>query len=72
MVTAPRLLLADEPTGNLDQETGALVIELMLALARDKGTAILLITHDPVLAGKADRVLRMNHGRLTAGAAVPA
>ncbi|MHB1110022.1 MAG: ABC transporter ATP-binding protein [Devosia sp.] len=68
MVTAPRLLLADEPTGNLDQETGARVIELMFGLARDKGTAILLVTHDLSLAGKADRRLRMNRGRLEAAA----
>ena len=65
MVGYPRLLLADEPTGNLDQETGAHVIELMFALARERGTAILLITHDPTLATKADRLLHMNEGRLT-------
>jgi len=74
MVTGPTLMLADEPTGNLDQDTGAKVIELMFNLARKKGTAILLITHDPNLARKADRVLTMNKGRLTetAKAAVPA
>lgn len=65
MVTEPRLLLADEPTGNLDQSTGARIIELMFGLARTKGTAILLITHDPTLAAKADRQLLMNQGRLT-------
>ena len=48
MVTSPKLMLADEPTGNLDQDTGARVIELMFNLARKKGTAILLITHDPL------------------------
>lgn len=73
MVTAPRLLLADEPTGNLDQETGARVIELMFGLARGKGTAILLVTHDLDLAGKADRRLAMNRGHLAAGAeSIPA
>ena len=46
MVTNPHLMLADEPTGNLDQETGAKVIEMMFGLAREKGTAILLVTHD--------------------------
>jgi len=65
MVTRPRLLLADEPTGNLDQETGARVIELMFDLARRQGTAVLLITHDRGLAERADRKLAMNHGRLT-------
>ena len=65
MVTAPKLLLADEPTGNLDQETGTRVIELMFGLARNRGTAVLLITHDPSLAAKADRQLHMNQGRLS-------
>jgi putative ABC transport system ATP-binding protein len=69
MVGNPKLLLADEPTGNLDQETGTHVIELMFALARDRGTSILLITHDPGLAQKADRQLRMNEGHLGAMAA---
>lgn len=73
MVTDPRLLLADEPTGNLDQDTGARVIELMFNLARKKGTAILLITHDRSLAAKADRKLTMNKGQLTENfEAVPA
>jgi putative ABC transport system ATP-binding protein len=65
IVGNPKLLLADEPTGNLDQETGAHVIELMFGIARDRGTAILLITHDPSLARKADRQLRMNEGHLS-------
>jgi len=65
MVTGPKLLLADEPTGNLDQETGARIIELMFGLARTKGAAVLLITHDPALAAKADRQLHMNQGRLS-------
>jgi putative ABC transport system ATP-binding protein len=72
MVTSPRLLLADEPTGNLDQETGQRVIDLMLALAREKDTAVLLITHDPALAARADRQLHMNQGRLGAETRVPA
>ncbi|WP_375452708.1 ABC transporter ATP-binding protein [uncultured Devosia sp.] len=72
IVTRPKLLLADEPTGNLDQETGALVIDMMFALARDNGTAVFLITHDRTLAAKADRILTMNHGRLSAPATVPA
>ena len=65
MVTKPRLLLADEPTGNLDQESGERVIQLMFDLARQQGTAMLLITHDPDLAERADRVLMMDHGHLT-------
>ena len=66
IVNRPKLLLADEPTGNLDQDTGAKVIDMMFALARDNGTAVFLITHDPALARRADRVLAMNHGRLNA------
>jgi putative ABC transport system ATP-binding protein len=65
MVTNPRLLLADEPTGNLDQDSGAQVIKLMFDLARSRGTAVFMITHDRSLAARADRRLTMNHGRLT-------
>ena len=62
LVTEPRMLLCDEPTGNLDQETGARVIELMFTLARKHGTAIILITHDPGLAKRADRMLTLSKG----------
>jgi putative ABC transport system ATP-binding protein len=64
MAARPRLLLADEPTGNLDQETGARVIELMFSLARKHKTAIILITHDPVLAKRADRMLTLSKGTI--------
>jgi putative ABC transport system ATP-binding protein len=64
IVGRPRILLADEPTGNLDQITGAGVIERMFELARVRGTAILLITHDLHLAARADRTLKMDQGRL--------
>lgn len=70
MVTNPKLLLADEPTGNLDQDTGAKVIDMMFGVAREKGTAILLITHDRSLARQADRRLFMEHGHLSAEAEV--
>ncbi|WIY52352.1 ABC transporter ATP-binding protein [Devosia sp. YIM 151766] len=65
MVANPPLLLADEPTGNLDQKTGAVVVDLMFDLARRNKTAIVLITHDPALAAKADRVYTMTQGELT-------
>lgn len=64
-VANPPLLLADEPTGNLDQKTGALVVELMFDLARRNNTAVVLITHDPALAARADRVYTMTQGELT-------
>jgi len=68
MVANPPLLLADEPTGNLDQKTGAMVIELMFNLARERGTAVVLITHDAALAARADRVLTMTQGELVEAA----
>lgn len=65
MIAKPKLLLADEPTGNLDQQTGAVVVDLMFDLARKQGTAVVLITHDPALAARADRVFTMTQGELT-------
>ncbi len=65
MIARPKLLLADEPTGNLDQETGERVIELMFDLARKQHTAVVLITHDPGLAARADHVYTMTAGVLT-------
>jgi len=61
---APRILFADEPTGNLDAETGRGVIELILELHRHEHTTLVLVTHDPALAGLADRVIRLDSGRL--------
>ena len=60
----PRLLLADEPTGNLDAETGSAIIELMFALNREVGTTLILVTHDESLARRCGRVLRMTAGHL--------
>jgi putative ABC transport system ATP-binding protein len=65
IIAKPLLLLADEPTGNLDQATGARVIELMFDLARQQHAAVVLITHDPGLAARADRVFHMEQGVLT-------
>ncbi|MGD8581136.1 MAG: ABC transporter ATP-binding protein [Gammaproteobacteria bacterium] len=60
----PALLLADEPTGNLDEDTGGLVIELLAGLARQQGTTLLLVTHSTHVAQAADRVLRLSLGQL--------
>jgi putative ABC transport system ATP-binding protein len=66
---APALLLADEPTGNLDARTGSAVQELLFALQREKGTGLLLITHDAALAARCDRVVSVSEGRLSDAAA---
>lgn len=58
----PKLLLADEPTGNLDHDTGERIIELLFALRAQVGATLLLITHDPNLAKRCDRTLRMADG----------
>ena len=62
----PRLLLADEPTGNLDLRTGEKVADLMFGLQRDHGTTLLLITHDANLAARCDRRLAVSDGRVSA------
>jgi len=63
-VTEPRLLLADEPTGNLDGDTGRQIIDLMFHLSEGKGTTLLLITHDRALAARCARELRIADGRI--------
>jgi putative ABC transport system ATP-binding protein len=65
--TAPRpqLLLADEPTGNLDSKTGAAIIDLLFERAGKAGAGLLVITHDPAVASRAGRTVQMSDGRLT-------
>ncbi|CAH8189075.1 ABC transporter ATP-binding protein [Vibrio aestuarianus] len=60
----PKVLFADEPTGNLDQETAAKVVELLFELNKQHGTTLVLVTHDPALAAQCDRTLRMQAGML--------
>lgn len=61
----PAVLLADEPTGNLDEDTGGLIIDLLTDLARQQGTTLLLVTHSMRVARAADRVLRLSHGQVS-------
>ncbi len=63
-VTSPPILMADEPTGNLDSVNGQHVLELMLQLNRQERTTLVLVTHDPELATHADRILTLRDGRL--------
>jgi putative ABC transport system ATP-binding protein len=65
LVAKPRLLLADEPTGNLDQETGASVIRLIFDMVAAHGTGLLLITHDLTLAARCERQVTMRDGQLS-------
>jgi putative ABC transport system ATP-binding protein len=61
-ITRPPLLLADEPTGNLDGKTGAQVLELLLELNKREGATLVMVTHDPALASHADRIITLRDG----------
>ena len=62
----PKILFADEPTGNLDAETSEPIVEILFRLNREAGTALVLVTHDPVLAARARRVVKMRAGTIVA------
>ncbi|MCK6489817.1 MAG: ABC transporter ATP-binding protein [Planctomycetes bacterium] len=62
LAPAPALVLADEPTGNLDSATGSHCADLLFALCRDAGSALVVVTHDPALAARADAILRLRDG----------
>jgi putative ABC transport system ATP-binding protein len=63
----PAILIADEPTGNLDEQTGAEIVDLMFAGHVERGMTLVLVTHDPALARRCDRVVRMRSGRIDGG-----
>ena len=65
LVHNPSIILADEPTGNLDAETGNLVLAILLEFVQDFGQTLLLVTHDHEIASHADRILQMTNGKLT-------
>jgi putative ABC transport system ATP-binding protein len=69
LIGSPLLILADEPTASLDQETGSTVTRMLRELCRDLGVTVIAATHDPTVAEQADRVLRMSDGRATEDAA---
>ena len=64
IVTAPACVLADEPTGNLDRDTASAVFDVFVDLSRQRHTAVVIVTHDPELAARCDRTMRMSEGRL--------
>jgi lipoprotein-releasing system ATP-binding protein len=68
LVTQPACVLADEPTGNLDRETAEAVFALMLDQCRDRGMALVFVTHDPALAARCQHTLRLVGGRVAGGA----
>ena len=66
LLKRPRLLLADEPTGNLDDENGRMVMELMLSLAREENSTLIYVTHSPDFAGMADETMQIHSGKVIA------
>jgi len=72
LVANPAIVVADEPTGNLDDTTGASIIDLLFALKRNRGSTLVLVTHDLELARRCDRVVRLRSGRIEADTAAAA
>jgi putative ABC transport system ATP-binding protein len=68
LASGARIILADEPTGNLDIDTGKQILDLLFALKREEGATLLLVTHDPALAKRCDRIAQVRDGRIVAGA----
>ena len=68
LASGAKIILADEPTGNLDIDTGAAIMDLLFTLKREEGATLLLITHDPALAKRCDRIASVRDGRIVSGA----
>jgi putative ABC transport system ATP-binding protein len=71
LANRPRLVLADEPTGDLDSQTGSEVVQLMHSMAKQEGSSVVVVTHDPVVAARADRLVEMRDGRIAEEARKP-
>lgn len=67
LINDPRIIFADEPTGNLDSINGAAILELLLELQRERGTTLVLVTHSPEIAQRAHRVVTLKDGRIVTG-----
>lgn len=65
-VNAPRILFADEPTGNLDSDTGTRIVDLLESLNRESGSTVILVTHDPAIAARTQRIIRLSDGQVIA------
>lgn len=72
LVVRPEILIADEPTGNLDDETGAQIVDLMFSAQKERRTTLVLVTHDPALAERCDRVIRVRSGEVDERTSKPA
>nr|WP_255663957.1 ABC transporter ATP-binding protein [Nitratireductor sp. B36] len=70
LAPGPAILIADEPTGNLDQATGRQISDMLFAKARERGTSLVLVTHDPALAARCERQVAMRSGRIEQDAAL--
>jgi len=64
LLNNPKIILADEPTGNLDSKNGQSIIELFEQIRRDFNTTIIIVTHDPIVAGRADRIITLRDGQI--------
>ena len=62
LINAPAIIMADEPTGNLDSTSGHEIIELLLSLNREQGTTLIIVTHDPDVAANSQRIVRIRDG----------
>ncbi|HSR47123.1 MAG TPA: ABC transporter ATP-binding protein [Anaerolineales bacterium] len=71
LVNNPSILLADEPTGNLDSRSGAEIMDLLLGLNRERGTTLIFVTHDAEIAARTQRVIRLRDGRIENGSEAP-